>query len=198
MRIGGSSETETCKPAVECKDPGVAISASWFPSRDPNCPLPAVVADLRKKRNRAEPCGSARWSSSLAIVAVLAFDASAGATHYRGDFFQRQHAGVAAGRLGESAVGGAEVDSAVSAEVIEEAVDQAGGKAVAAADAVLDLQLLVLAALVELAVIVQDGRPVVDQAGKGPRGGSCRRRRCWGCQPPRAGPSSCTVRRAAW
>ena len=52
------------------------------------------------------------------------------------DFGERGHAGVAGGGHGQRAVGHAAADGPVDGLAGEQAVDQAGGKAVAAADAV--------------------------------------------------------------
>jgi hypothetical protein len=51
----------------------------------------------------------------------------------------------------------------------EEAVGEAAGEAVAAADAVFDLEVLEVRAVVELAVGPHDGGPVVDVAVFTPR-----------------------------
>src|SRR5579859_1231434 len=105
---------------------------------------------------RGEGVGGCSWRSSLNACAA-AFDD----VH---QLFEVDLAGVAAGGLEECAVGGAEVDAFLGSFVIEEAVGEAAGEAVAAADAVLDLEVLVPAGFVELALGVQDRRPVVDQA----------------------------------
>ena len=62
-------------------------------------------------------------------------------------------------------MGGAVVHGLLGVVVLEEAEDQAGGEAVAAADAVEDLEFRELDAVVELAVVPADGAPVVLRGG---------------------------------
>ena len=62
-------------------------------------------------------------------------------------------------------MGGAEVDGVLGGHAGEEAVDEAGGEAVPAADAVFDFHIFEEAGFVERAFVPEDGGPVVDEAG---------------------------------
>src|SRR5262245_55367739 len=71
---------------------------------------------------------------------------------------------VAASRLQQGAVRGAEFHAHLWRTAGEETIGEAAGEAVAAAHAVFDLQVLVAARLVELPVGPEDRRPVVHEA----------------------------------
>src|SRR4051812_36477794 len=93
---------------------------------------------------------------------LLAFDPRAAAAGDVEEFFEVDLAAVAAGAHEHGAVGDAEVDAGLGVLAREEAVGEAAGEAVAAADAVFDLELGHGQAVVELALGPHDGGPVVD------------------------------------
>jgi hypothetical protein len=99
------------------------------------------------------------------LLGKLAHDAGAAALHELLDFLLRGHRGVAGRGAREGPVGRAVVDGELGVVLREEAELEARGERVAAADAVEDLEARVGAALVELAVVPEDGGPVVDRGG---------------------------------
>jgi len=101
------------------------------------------------------------------VGAGSALDARAGAGDEFFDFGECGHGGVAGCGHGEGAVCGAEFDGSLGVGAGHEAIDEAGGEAVAAADAVEDFEVGVGAALVELTVDPSDGAPVVACGGFG-------------------------------
>src|SRR5208282_2214756 len=110
---------------------------------------------------------SAFSSASLRLcgcISYLSFNPCAAAFEDVVQLFQIDLAGVAAGGLEEGAVGGAEIDAFLRIPAGEESIGESAGEAVPAADAVFDFQAVESAAFVELAVDIQNGRPVVDQA----------------------------------
>lgn len=116
-----------------------------------------------------------RWRVGRGVCVVVVFRVGAGsaldACAAAGDEFfdlgECGHGGVARGGHGEGAVGGAEFDGSLGVGTGHEAVDEAGGEAVAAADAVEDFEVGVGPALVELSVDPGDGAPVVSCGGFG-------------------------------
>ena len=94
-----------------------------------------------------------------------AVHAGAAASDQLFDLGETRHGGVAGGGHGERAVGSAVFDRERGIALFQEAVDKAGGEAVAAADAVEDLEAVALLRLVELAVAPDDRAPVVDRGG---------------------------------
>src|ERR1051326_6182988 len=122
------------------------------------------------------PCPGSRgtpewpWRTTLMSVSAYAsclssLHAGAAAAHHLLDFFHCRHGGVARGGHRERAVGGAIINGLLWIAYLQETVDQAAGEAVAATDAVEDLQLRILAALVQLAVRPTDRAPVVLRRG---------------------------------
>src|SRR5205807_6113314 len=73
--------------------------------------------------------------------------------------------GVAGGRRGERAVGGAVFDGFLGVVELEKAELQAARERVAAADAVEDFELRIFAALEKLSVVPEDRAPVVLRRG---------------------------------
>ncbi len=98
---------------------------------------------------------------------VSAGDARADALHYLQDFLKRDHRRVAGSGHGESAVGGAALHGPLRVLPGEEAVDEAGGEGIAAADAIEDFQVFAVLGLIELAIVVADGAPIVQRGGFG-------------------------------
>src|SRR5438270_10239654 len=92
------------------------------------------------------------------------FDAGASALENMHEFVEVDLTGVAPGSLEEGAVGGAEVYTFLGGLSGEEAESETAGETVSAADAVFDFKVIEPAALVELAFVPEDGRPVVHQA----------------------------------
>ena len=78
--------------------------------------------------------------------------------------FTLHHGGVARRGHGQRAMRRAVLHRRLRTLAFQEAVGEAGGEAVAAADAVVDLQVLAHHRLVELAARVEDRRPVVEVA----------------------------------
>ncbi len=89
------------------------------------------------------------------------------AAHESLDFGKRGHGCVAGGCHGESAVGDAAVERPGDALVLQQAVDEAGGEGVAAADAVEDVQIVEVKAFVGGADGVGKGAPCVAVGGVG-------------------------------
>ena len=86
------------------------------------------------------------------------------ALHGAFDFSECGHAGVAGGGHGQRAVGHAAADGPVDGFAGEQAVDEAGGKAVATANAVEDVDVA-LGDVDDLVLIERDGTPGVAAGG---------------------------------
>src|SRR4051794_36665488 len=105
-------------------------------------------------------------SGALGITRpTLPHHAGAAAADGLFDFFAGGHGGVAGGRRGERAVGGAILDGFLGVVELEETELQARGERVTAAHAVEDLEAGILPALVEFAVVPENRAPVVDRRG---------------------------------
>src|SRR5580658_4965524 len=91
-------------------------------------------------------------------VSDSARDPRRAAFHDAFDLGERGHAGVAGGGHGESAVRHAALDGPVNAFAGKQAVDEAGGEAVAATDAVVDVDFA-LGNVDDLIFVDRDGAP---------------------------------------
>src|SRR3954468_17362287 len=92
-------------------------------------------------------------------------DARAFALHDRLDFLDVDHRGVPGRGHGERAVCRAVFHGGLWTLALEEAIRKTRGEAIAAAHAVVDLEILAHHRLVEVSSRVQDGRPVVEGGG---------------------------------
>src|SRR5579859_872175 len=87
--------------------------------------------------------------------------------HYLQNFLERDHGGVAGRGHGQGAVGGTALDGPLRILASEEAVDQARSEGIAAAYAVKDFEIFAIFGLMEFAVVIADGAPIVERGGFG-------------------------------
>src|SRR5262249_31912460 len=114
---------------------------------------------------RRERCRLLQLSLALAASSLLrcpsTSDSSARSFHDLLYFIECGHGGVAGSGHGEGAMRCAALDGPLRAFACEESVDQAGSKGVAAADTIENLEVFAIGSLIEIAVAVADGAPIV-------------------------------------
>ena len=104
-----------------------------------------VAADVRRRIFRKNCTPSA---SSRRRLRFLTLDPRAYVLDQRFHFLQRCHGRVAGSCHGKRAVGGPIFDSFLRIVELEKAIDKAAGKAITAADAIEDFQILAVARFV--------------------------------------------------
>src|SRR5260370_33477463 len=107
-------------------------------------------------------------------VRGLAGDARADTFHHLQDFLKGDHRSVAGGGHGEGAVGGAAFYGPLRILPGEETVNETAGEGIAAANAVENFQAFAVRGLIELAIVVADGAPIIQRSccALAPRGGN--------------------------
>src|ERR1700722_10674602 len=131
--------------------------------------MPPCFMIARIERTRCwwvpmRPVTPLRMTPMVRVSIDLPFNSGAATLEDVHQLLEINLARVAARRLEQCSVGGAEVHAFLRGFPVEETVGESAGEAVAAADAVFDLQAVVAAALVENAVMPEDGGPVVHEA----------------------------------
>jgi len=104
---------------------------------------------------------------------LLARDAGALVFHHPQDFRQGNHAGVPRCRHREGAMRRAAFDGKLGAFVGEKAINQARGERISAAYSIVNFKILAFFGLLEIAIAIADGAPIVSRGGLGFAKRSC-------------------------
>src|SRR5271155_1401921 len=101
----------------------------------------------------------------LFSAGTLASDAGADSSHHLRDFLQGSHGSVSRSGHSERTVRGAALHRPLRIMSRQKTIYQAGSEGIAAPDAVEDFEILAVSGLVELAIAIADGAPIILRGG---------------------------------